>query len=175
MNSVWLQSYHSVQIIQNLSDNNLWRSDPALRFNHKYLNLCPEDERKSYGVKQHEGESHYWLSLHVCVNYPFNTASVSVNKTLKLKVCVRHCICVSGLKCVCLNCCDWPTRFCSHRPLNCWNFWDMRSWALPTALRTFPKTTERERETLDFKITLFTKKIKDTIFLVAAWRKAMDL
>ncbi len=45
-----------------------------------------------------------------------------------------------------LNCCDWPTRFCSHRPLNCWNFWDMRSWAQPTALRTFPKTTERERE-----------------------------
>ncbi len=45
-----------------------------------------------------------------------------------------------------LNCCDWPTRFCSHRPLNCWNFWDMRSWAQPTALRTFPRTTERERE-----------------------------
>jgi len=35
----------------------LWRSDPALRFNQKYLNFCSEDERKSYGVEQHEGES----------------------------------------------------------------------------------------------------------------------
>jgi len=28
----------------------LWRSDPALRFNQKYLNLCSKDERKSYRV-----------------------------------------------------------------------------------------------------------------------------
>lgn len=35
------------------------------------------------------------------------------------------------------------TRFCSHSPLNCWNFWDIRSWALPIALRTFPSTTVR--------------------------------
>jgi len=27
----------------------LWRSKPALRFHQKYLNLCFEDERKSYG------------------------------------------------------------------------------------------------------------------------------
>jgi len=26
------------------------RSDPALRFHQKYLNLCPEDERRSYGL-----------------------------------------------------------------------------------------------------------------------------
>jgi len=26
------------------------RSDPALRFHQKYLNLCSEDERGSYGV-----------------------------------------------------------------------------------------------------------------------------
>jgi len=25
----------------------IWRSDPALRFNQNYLNLCSEDERKS--------------------------------------------------------------------------------------------------------------------------------
>lgn len=35
------------------------------------------------------------------------------------------------------------TKFCSHSPRNCWNFWDIRSWALPTALRTFPSTAER--------------------------------
>jgi len=28
----------------------VWRSDPALRFNQKFLNLCSEDERRSYGV-----------------------------------------------------------------------------------------------------------------------------
>jgi len=28
----------------------LWRTDPALRFNQKYLYLCSEDERRSYGV-----------------------------------------------------------------------------------------------------------------------------
>jgi len=26
------------------------RSDPGLRFNQKYLNLCSEDEQRSYGV-----------------------------------------------------------------------------------------------------------------------------
>jgi len=34
----------------------IWRSDPALRFNQKYLNLCSEDAQKSYGVEQHEGD-----------------------------------------------------------------------------------------------------------------------
>jgi len=28
----------------------VWRNDPALRFHQKYLNLCSEDERRSYGV-----------------------------------------------------------------------------------------------------------------------------
>ena len=28
----------------------LWWSDPALRFDQKYLNLCSKDERRSYGV-----------------------------------------------------------------------------------------------------------------------------
>jgi len=28
----------------------VWRSDPALRFNQKYLHLCSEDEQRSYGV-----------------------------------------------------------------------------------------------------------------------------
>lgn len=37
------------------------------------------------------------------------------------------------------------TKFCSHSPRNCWNFWDIRSWALPTALRTFPSTEERTK------------------------------
>jgi len=32
------------------------RSDPALRFHQKYLNLCSEDERRSTGLEQHEGE-----------------------------------------------------------------------------------------------------------------------
>lgn len=32
------------------------------------------------------------------------------------------------------------TRFSSHSSRNCWNFWDISSWALPTALRIFPKT-----------------------------------
>lgn len=32
------------------------------------------------------------------------------------------------------------TRFSSHSSRNCWNFWDIRSWALPTALRIFPRT-----------------------------------
>lgn len=34
------------------------------------------------------------------------------------------------------------TKFCSHSPRNCWNFWAIRSWAHPTALRTFPSTLE---------------------------------
>lgn len=38
------------------------------------------------------------------------------------------------------------TKFCSQRPRNCWNFWDIRSWALPTALRTFPKTEKEKVE-----------------------------
>lgn len=38
------------------------------------------------------------------------------------------------------------TRFCSQRPRNCWNFWDISSWALPTALRTFPKTEKEKVE-----------------------------
>ena len=38
------------------------------------------------------------------------------------------------------------TKFCSQRPRNCWNFWDISSWALPTALRTFPKTETEEEE-----------------------------
>lgn len=37
------------------------------------------------------------------------------------------------------------TKFCSHSPRNCWNFWDIRSWALPTALRTFPSTEDRTK------------------------------
>ena len=37
------------------------------------------------------------------------------------------------------------TKFCSHSPRNCWNFWEMRSWAHPTALRTFPSTEERTK------------------------------
>jgi len=28
----------------------VWRSDPALRFNQKYLNLCSKDEWRSYRV-----------------------------------------------------------------------------------------------------------------------------
>jgi len=34
------------------SSRSLWtrRSDPALRFHQKYLNLCSEDERRSYRV-----------------------------------------------------------------------------------------------------------------------------
>lgn len=32
------------------------------------------------------------------------------------------------------------TRFSSHSSRNCWNFWDISSWALPTALRIFPRT-----------------------------------
>lgn len=34
------------------------------------------------------------------------------------------------------------TRFSSHSSRNCWNFWDISSWALPTALRIFPRTAE---------------------------------
>jgi len=30
--------------------SNLWRSETALRFHQKYLNMCSEDEKKSYGV-----------------------------------------------------------------------------------------------------------------------------
>lgn len=41
--------------------------------------------------------------------------------------------------------CFIRTKFCSHSPRNCWNFWDIRSWALPTALRTFPSTAERKK------------------------------
>lgn len=37
------------------------------------------------------------------------------------------------------------TKFCSHSPRNCWNFCDIRSWALPTALRTFPSTEDRTK------------------------------
>jgi len=34
------------------SSRSLWTSmqDPALRFHQKYLNLCSEDDRESYGV-----------------------------------------------------------------------------------------------------------------------------
>lgn len=39
------------------------------------------------------------------------------------------------------------TRFSSHSSRNCWNFWDISSWALPTALRIFPMTAERRRHT----------------------------
>lgn len=39
------------------------------------------------------------------------------------------------------------TRFSSHSSRNCWNFWDISSWALPTALRIFPMTAERHRRT----------------------------
>ena len=39
------------------------------------------------------------------------------------------------------------TRFSSHSSLNCWNFWDMRSWALPIALLIFPRTTRTDRQT----------------------------
>lgn len=38
------------------------------------------------------------------------------------------------------------TRFSSHSSLNCWNFWDIRSWALPTALLIFPRTTSMDTE-----------------------------
>lgn len=41
--------------------------------------------------------------------------------------------------------CYLRTKFWSHSPRNCWNFWDIRSWALPTALRTFPSTEERTK------------------------------
>lgn len=40
------------------------------------------------------------------------------------------------------------TRFSSHSSRNCWNFWDISSWALPTALRIFPRTAgEGEKKT----------------------------
>lgn len=39
------------------------------------------------------------------------------------------------------------TRFSSHSSRNCWNFWDISSWALPTALRILPRTAERHRRT----------------------------
>lgn len=44
------------------------------------------------------------------------------------------------------------TKFCSQRPWNCWNFCDISNCALPTALRTFPKTErnkKRERKEKD--------------------------
>jgi len=36
-----------------------WRSGPALRFNQKYLDLCSEDEQKSYGV---------WNNMNIITN-----------------------------------------------------------------------------------------------------------
>lgn len=36
------------------------------------------------------------------------------------------------------------TRFSSHSSRNCWNFWDISSWALPTALRIFPRTAGKK-------------------------------
>lgn len=36
------------------------------------------------------------------------------------------------------------TKFSLQSPLNCSNFCDMRSWALPTALRIVPKTTKTQ-------------------------------
>lgn len=38
------------------------------------------------------------------------------------------------------------TRFSSHSSRNCWNFWDISSWALPTALRIFPRTAGEDRK-----------------------------
>lgn len=43
---------------------------------------------------------------------------------------------------------DWSTltRFSSHSSRNCRNFCDIRSWALPIALLTFPRTENTEME-----------------------------
>lgn len=38
------------------------------------------------------------------------------------------------------------TKFCSQRPWNCWNFCDISNCALPTALRTFPKTAGEKKK-----------------------------
>lgn len=38
------------------------------------------------------------------------------------------------------------TKFCSQRPWNCWNFCDISNCALPTALRTFPKTVRDKKK-----------------------------
>jgi len=34
----------------------VWRSDPALRFHQKYLNLCSKDNEGLMGLEQHEGQ-----------------------------------------------------------------------------------------------------------------------
>lgn len=44
----------------------------------------------------------------------------------------------------CYRVCCLLTKFSSHSSLNCWNFWDIRSWALPTALLIFSRTTYRQ-------------------------------
>lgn len=41
------------------------------------------------------------------------------------------------------------TKFSLQSPLNCSNFCDMSSWALPTALRIVPNTTETKRNMLN--------------------------
>jgi len=43
------------------------RIDPALRFHHKYLNSCSEDERRSYEAGTTWG-SKYWQNFHFWVN-----------------------------------------------------------------------------------------------------------
>ena len=70
-----------------------------------------------------------WRKKWWCVNI----YTMQVYSKYNSKTRVKHC----GGRRVTL------TKFCSQRPRNCWNFCDISSWALPTALRTFPKT-ERE-------------------------------